>query len=132
MSNKLKYLLLIIAGLFLIIISSSSYSTGNAYTPKPGDDYYLSSLLGRYSVLTAILFFIAGLAIGYYWKLNPWLTGMFLISIFPLIVIIELNIYKESHNLLGIEFAAHFIYALPAVVGVYIGKFFFNRMRRST
>jgi hypothetical protein len=91
---------------------------------KPGDEYYFSKfLLINYSYLTTILFFIAGASIGYSWRLNPWLSGLFLIAIFPLISVVESIIYKGSHNLIPFEFIIHFLFALPAVIGVYVGRF---------
>jgi hypothetical protein len=88
-------------------------------------------LMSNYGLLTTFLFFIAGIVIGYFWGLNPWLSGLFLIAIFPLTSVVEATVYKGSHNLIPFEFLMHFVFALPAIIGVYAGRFILSRTIRS-
>lgn len=92
-------------------------------TPQAGEYYYSNLLRTNYTYLSASLFFVVGLIAGYRIKINPWLTGFAMIAAFPIIAMYEATIYRGSHNLIPLEFAVHFLYALPAILGVYIGKF---------
>jgi hypothetical protein len=80
-------------------------------------------LRNNYSYISGSLFFLTGLISGYYFKSNPWVTGISLISIFPITAIYEATIYRGSHNLIPLELAVHFLFALPAVIGAYLGRY---------
>jgi len=128
MAKGLKYVMLIIVGVVLIILSNLLFGPRVIVKTKPGDEYYFSSLLNsNYRYATTILFFIGGLVVGYFWRLSPWLTGVCLIAIFPLTSVAEGTIYKGSHNLIPFEFIIYFVFALPAIIGVYVGKFVLSK-----
>lgn len=95
----------------------------NPATPQAGEYYYSNLLRTNYTYLSASLFFVTGLIAGYRIKINPWLTGFAMIAVFPIIAMYEATIYRGSHNLIPLEIAVHFLYALPAILGVYLGKF---------
>ena len=114
----LKYVLLAIAGSIIIV----SICISRHATPVPGEYHYSSFL--RYSLNPAtIIFFIVGLVIGYYWQLNPWLTGCSLYFIFPITAIVEALVYEGTHNLIPFELAIYYAYSRPAIMGVFIGKY---------
>jgi len=41
--------------------------------------------------------------------------------------VVEAIIYKESHNLISFELIIHFLFACPAIIGVYPGKFILGK-----
>jgi hypothetical protein len=128
MTSKLfKYLLLAVTGFAVIIWCSSFQHILVSTTP----DYYFSTFLRvNYSLAVKIIFFIIGLAAGYYFHLNPWLVGLCLVSVFPLTSVIEATIYEGSHNLIPFEFTIHFMYALPSIIAGFIGRFIYRQLRR--
>jgi hypothetical protein len=120
----LKYLLLLVAGLIIILCCSLFQDID----PVVGEYHYSRFLQGNYFTIPAVtIFFIIGLGVGYFWKLNPWLTGLCLFFIFPLTSIIEATVYKGSHNLIPFEFIFFFLFAMPSIVAVYIGSFIFKQ-----
>ena len=123
----IKYLLLIITGTLIILLSTFIQQVPVSIK----DDYYYSTLLrSNFTLPVKIIFFIVGLAAGYFYKLNPWLTGICLVLFFPLTAIIEAIVYPGSHNLIPFEFAYHFWLALPVVAAVYIGRFIFIQVKK--
>ena len=122
----LKYLLLLFAGLFLLLLSSKIQQ---AEPPQAGEYYYSSFLRNNYTVLSACMFLIAGFIIGYYFKLNPWLSGLSLILIFPVTAFYEASVYRGSHNLIPFELIIYCLFSFPAIAGVYLGKFVSHRNR---
>jgi len=115
MPNTFKYILLVFAGLLLILLCS----TVQQVAPPESGEYYYSLFLMRnyYTVLTGIIFFVAGLLIGYYFRLKPWLSGFCLILIIPFASLYEGIVYKGSHNLFPFEFMIYFMFALPPTIG---------------
>lgn len=127
MSNRFKYLLLIVTG-FIVVIS---YSLFQHISPVNGQYLYSRSFIQEtFIIKPAIFFFIISLGVGYFWRLNPLRTVFFLFLIFPLTVLIEMANYEASHNLLGIEFIIYFSYALPSIIAVYIGTFIFKQIAK--
>ena len=91
-------------------------------------EYYLSSMLRKgYNVYTACLFFLTGVAAGYFTRLNPWLTGLALVIVCIVVVFYESFQYRGSHNLLPFELIVYLVYGFPAVVGVYVGRLMYNK-----
>jgi hypothetical protein len=128
MRNLFTYIILIIAGLLLILLCSIMQKVAPSQYPE----YYYSLFLARnYTVLTAVIFFMAGLLIGYYFRLNPWLSGMCLILIIPIASFYEIAVDLSSHNLLPFELIIYFVFALPPTIGVYLGRFVFERMKKT-
>ncbi|WP_162126109.1 hypothetical protein [Flavobacterium phycosphaerae] len=119
MASKLKYLVLIPVG-FLIIYASSLLH--HVTPPDAGEYYYTNWLRNNYTFLTAGLFLLAGLAAGYYFKLNPWGIGLCLVLLFPIASFYEMTVYRGSHNLIPFELIIHFLMALPAIAGAFLGK----------
>jgi hypothetical protein len=117
----LKYLSLVFAGLFIIILSSTMQQ---AAPLQSGEYFYSGFLRNNYTVVTVCMFFVVGLSVGYYLQLNPWFSGLSMILVFPLVSLYEATVYRGSHNLLPLEFVVHFLYALPAILGVYLGRYF--------
>ena len=115
----IRYFLLTLIG-FDIIVCCSLFQH---ITTVPGEYHYSDFLSKNYLTIPAItIFFIVSIAIGYYWWLNPWLSGLCLLFILPLTSIIEGCIYLGSHNLIPFELIGFFIFSLPSVIGVYIGR----------
>jgi hypothetical protein len=124
MKSILLYLLLAVigTGIILMVRMISGHTT-----IQEGEYYYSDTLRYGYNVLTACLFFLIGVAAGLYTRLSPWLTGLFLIIMFPVISIYEATVYRGSHNLIPFEFAIFFVFAMPAIVGVFIGRLIYNK-----
>ena len=76
----IQYLFLVFIGFLLILLVSIILET--PATP-PGEYHYSSFLRNNYGITAAILYLIAGLAVGYLMELKPWLAGICLILIFP-------------------------------------------------
>ena len=124
-----KYIFLVFVGILLLILCSTIQHT--AVRP-PGEYYYSAFFRNNYTVPGALLFLMAGLLTGYFFKLNPWLSGLSLILIFPLVSFYEAIIYRGSHNLIPFELIIYFLFSLPGVLGVYLGKFISDRVAAST
>ena len=124
----LKSILLISIGLLIILLCRTIQSTN---PPQAGEYYYSSILRDNYTVLCGSIFFIVGLLIGYYFKLNPWYVGISLILIFPIVAFYEATIYRGSHNLIPFELVIHFLFSLPVIVGVYLGRFLQKRRKKA-
>ena len=120
-----KYLLLIIAGLLLILLSSRIQHVA---PPQSGEYYYSGFLRNNYTVLTACIFLIVGLLMGYYFKLNPWLSGISLVLIFPITAFYEATVYRGSHNLIPFELVVYLLWSIPAIAGIYLGRFISHRI----
>jgi uncharacterized membrane protein YfcA len=88
-------------------------------------------LKNNYGITAGILFLIAGLAVGYLMELKPWLAGICLILIFPITALYEATVYSGSHNLIPFEFLVFILYALPSLVGAYLGKWLSDRSEKS-
>jgi hypothetical protein len=98
---------------------------------RPGTEYVSHFLVVNYGLFTMFLFFGAGLAVGYFWRLSAWVSGLCMIAVFPLTAIVEAVIDATSHNLIPFEFIMHFMFALPAVIGVYLGRLVWSKTRTS-
>ena len=120
-----KYILLIFIGLLLVILSSRIQ---HVKPPQTGEYYYSSFLRNNYTVFTACIFLIVGLIIGYYFKLNPWLSGISLILIFPITAFYEATVYRGSHNLIPFELVIYLLWSVPAIAGIYLGRFISHRI----
>ncbi len=127
MTNRIKYLLLIIVGFIVILISSLfQYAT-----LVKGEYHYSKFLQENYPTIpSVIIFIIIGFSVGYFWRLNPWITGFCLFFIFPLTSLLEGAVYRGSHNLLPFEFAYFFVYSLPSIIAAYIGIFIFKQVEK--
>lgn len=126
MHQSIKFLMLFVAGALLMFLLTLVQQV-----PHASGEYYFSSLLVKnYTIVAGLLFFLTGIACGYMLRLNPWLAGLSLILIFPLTTIIEMIVYKGSHNLFPFELAIHFLFALPAIIGLYLGQFIFYKYSR--
>lgn len=123
-----KYLLLIFLGLLIILLSSEIQEVA---PPQTGEYYYSSFLRNNYTILTAIIFLIFGLIIGYYFKLNPWLSGILLISIYPITTVYEATIYRGSHNLIPFELVIYILWSIPSIAGIYLGRFIWHKIALS-
>lgn len=122
----LKYAMLIVAGITLILFASMLQTVT---APAPGEYYYSDFLRNNYTLLAGVLFFIAGIFIGYYLQLNPWLAGLALIAALPLASFYEAAVYKGSHNLIPFELVIYFLFSVPAIAGVYAGNYFATRKK---
>jgi hypothetical protein len=120
----IQYLFLVFIGFLLILLVSIILET--PATPQ-GEYHYSSFLRNNYGITAAILYLIAGLAVGYLMELKPWLAGICLILIFPLTALYEATVYRGSHNLIPFEFVVFVLYALPSLVGAYLGKWLSDR-----
>ena len=116
-----KYFILGLVGLIILFINSK---IKHVELPAPGEYYYSNFLRSNYSYFSGSLFFLTGFLVGYYYKLNPWISGISLISVYPITALIESTIYRGSHNLIPFELIVHFLFSLPGVMGVYLSRFF--------
>ncbi len=128
LGKSIQYLFLVFIGLLLILLVSIILET--PATP-PGEYHYSSFLKNNYGVFASILFLIAGLVIGYLMNLIPWLAGLCLVLIFPLTTIYEIIAYHGSHNLVPFEFLLFLLYALPAIIGTFLGKWISDKVEKS-
>jgi hypothetical protein len=124
----IQYLFLVFIGFLLILLVSIILET--PATPQ-GEYHYSSFLKNNYGITAGILFLIAGLAVGYLMELKPWLAGICLILIFPITALYEATIYRGSHNLIPFEFLVFILYALPSLVGAYLGKWLSDRAEKN-
>lgn len=124
----LKFFILMLLGLGLILLASALQ---DVRPPQAGEYHYSSFLRYNYTWLTGVLFLLTGLAIGYRFRPNPWRAGIALIFIFPLVAMYEATVYRGSHNLIPLEFVIYFLFSLPAVAGLYAGKWMFHRQKRA-
>lgn len=115
----IKYFSLVIIGVLIIFICSLIQHVAAS---TKGEYFYSTFFIRNYTFPARALFFVAGFLAGYLYNLNPWYTGICLVFIFPLISIVESIIYAGSHNLIPFEFIVYFIYALPSIIAVFIGK----------
>jgi hypothetical protein len=119
MSTILKYIILGVLGLLIIFISSLFQKV---IIPIEQRDF--SHFLNyNFTKVVGCIFFIIGLLIGYFSRLNPLYVGLSLFSIFPLTSLAESIINKGSHDLIPFEFIMYFFYSLPTIFAVYIARF---------
>jgi hypothetical protein len=78
-------------------------------------------------MMTAILFLLTGITVGLKTRLSPWLTGIALISVLPVLAIIESLVFRGTHNLIPFEMIMYFLWSLPAIAGVYVGRLMYNK-----
>jgi hypothetical protein len=124
MRSTVLYLLLAIGGAAILLMVS--YLSG-AQPPAGWELNYMKPFYKGYNAATALLFMLTGILIGLRTRLSPWLTGIALISVLPILAFIESIVFRGSHNLIPFELAIYFIYALPAVIGVYVGRLMYNK-----
>lgn len=126
MATKIKYLILILIGFLVMYVVIKLQKVAPT---APGEYHYSSFLRNNYTHLTAVIFLVTGLVVGYYFKLNPLFTGLCLLSIFPITCLYEIIVYRDSHNLIPFELAMHFFMALPAIAGAYLGKLLSEKLK---
>jgi hypothetical protein len=119
--------LLIVSGAFILLLCSLLQE---AQAPLKGEYYYSSFFRNNFILPVKALFCIAGFFAGFRYQLNPWLSGICLNAVFPMVSIIEGVAYKGSHNLIPVEFAYHLWLALPAVAAAYIGRSLQGRLAK--
>ena len=125
MKPLLLYVLLIPTGAIILLIFGLFQHVA---IPPVGNEYHYTQLFeSGYTKAAAIVFFAAGLLIGYYLRLNPWLAGFCILFVMPFTSVIEGIVYPGSHNLIPVELIMQFIMALPSVIGVYIGTFIYKK-----
>lgn len=95
--------------------------------PDKGEYFYSRSLSESLTLPAKAAFIIVAFLVTYYLRLHPLLVGVLLFLAFPLTSVVEGVMYKGSHNLLPFEFIMHFIFAIPAIVAAYIGRFLSER-----
>ena len=91
-------------------------STSNEY-------YYSKSLRTSYSIEVASLFFFTSFITGFFYKVDPWIAGISMISIFLAATFYEMTVFKGSHNLLPAELVIYFFFSLPSILGSYLGSY---------
>ena len=121
----LKYIVLIFAGILLVLFCSTIQ---HAALSQPGEYYYSGFLRNNYTVICASLFFIIGIVVGYFFRLNPWFSGLSLIFIYPMVSFYEATVYRGSHNLIPFELVVYFLFSLPGVFGVYLGRYVLRKI----
>lgn len=119
--NKIYiYLILVVISITILYVSSQiqniRISTLNEY-------YYTKSLRSSYTIFVASLFFIISFISGFLYKVNPWIVGISMNSIFLLATFYEMTVFKGSHNLLPAELVIYFFFSLPSILGSYLGLY---------
>lgn len=119
--NKIYiYLILVVISITILYVSSQIQnirkSTLNEY-------YYTKSLRSSYTIFVASLFFIISFISGFLYKVNPWIVGISMNSIFLLATFYEMTVFKGSHNLLPAELVIYFFISLPSILGSYLGLY---------
>lgn len=119
--NKIYiYLILVVISITILYVSSQIQnirkSTLNEY-------YYTKSLRSSYTIFVASLFFIISFISGFLYKVNPWIVGISMNSIFLLATFYEMTVFKGSHNLLPAELVIYFFFSLPSILGSYLGLY---------
>ena len=119
--NKIYiYLILVVISITILYVSSQiqniRISTLNEY-------YYNKSLRFSYTIFVASLFFIISFISGFLYKVNPWIVGISMNSIFLLATFYEMTVFKGSHNLLPAELVIYFFFSLPSILGSYLGLY---------
>lgn len=114
------YLLLAVVSISILYLSSKieniSISTLNEY-------YYSKSLRTSYSIEVASLFLFTSFITGFFYKVNPWIVGVSMISVFLFATFYEMTVFKGSHNLLPAELVIYFFFSLPSILGSYLGLY---------
>src|SRR5688500_17114509 len=127
MLSVLKYLMLALIGaaLFYLIMLANGTLT------IPEHKLYFSlAFKSSYGYISASVLFLTGVAVGYFSRLSPWLTGLSLTLIFPVTAVYEYVKYPESRSLkyqnpdVGIfmDLLMYFFFSFPAIMGVFIGR----------
>lgn len=121
----LSYPLLSLAGIVILSLSSLIQ-----HTPAAEKGEYFYSQFFRYNLtyFVHVIFFIAGLLIGFFTNLRPVAAGISLFIVFPLTSIAEATVYRGSHNLIPLEMIVYFLLALPSVIAIFIGRYFKRRI----
>jgi hypothetical protein len=119
------YIILSTLGLLILLLCNLFLSLPTSKFPE----YHYSNLFrDNYTHLGVALFFITGFLAGYFYKLSPLIGGLSLCLVFPITAVIEAIIYPGSHNLIPFEFAIHFVFALPPVLAIAIGRFAYKQV----
>jgi len=66
--------------------------------------------------------FSTGFVMRYFTKLSGWKIGLATMSLFPVMAILELIVDSTSHSMLPFEIIMYAVYAIPAIIGAYIGQ----------
>lgn len=74
------------------------------------------------SMWSFALLFSTGFVMRFYTNLSGWKIGLATMALFPVMAILELIVDSTSHNLLPIEIIMYAIYAIPAIIGAYMGQ----------
>lgn len=91
--------------------------------PEARAEYRYSSFFrDNYTLLPKIILPLVGLAVGYFTRLSPLISGICLYLIFPLTAAMEAVIFKSSHNLIPFEFLMYLGSALPTIALAYTGR----------
>mgnify|MGYP003328345726 CR=1 FL=1 len=93
----------------------------HAPAPPEGEYHWSKLLQNNFGWLAVLLQVAAGFALGYYFRLNAFVTGLCLIAIFPITSTVEATVHRGSHNLIPVEIAMHLAYALPAAIAAFAG-----------
>ena len=128
LGKLIQYLFLILVGFLLMLLVSIIIDPPS--TPL-GAYHYTFFLKNNFGLFAWILFFIAGLAIGYLMNLITWLVGFCLILIFPICFFYEVFLYRGSLAVIPIDFLFTFLFPIPSILGSYFGKWLSDRIEKS-
>lgn len=115
----LPYLIALVAG---VAIMGFAILVLRQPRPSPGEYYWATLFRNHYGILTIALQMSAGFLLGRKYRPNPILIGLCLTAIFPVTSIVEATVYRGSHNLIPMELAVYFLWALPAMAAAFLGK----------
>ncbi len=122
--NK-KYFIAIIIGFLgsLLIIGANQF-----FLPKEiasdGGYYFTNYLQQNYSWSWFVLW---GGVLGTITKINPLIAGLSMVIVFPFASILEIISNSNSHNMFPLELFVWVIFALPAILGAWLGKMISER-----
>lgn len=115
------YPILVITSILILWINSKIQ---NVEAAALGEYYYSKLLRTNYTYITGSLFLITGFVVGFLCKIIPLMVGLSMISVFLLATFYEMTVFKGSHNLLPFELMIYCLFALPPIVGTYLGLYF--------
>lgn len=122
LSPILGFLAFLIPELF-----GTSIDLKDVFTISFIEDIYKSMIF----IPTLILLIIIGFVLGFISPRQWFLLGLLTIIIFPIASLYEIIISRTSHNLWPIEFALYCFFAIPAILGAYMGNRIKSRLKKS-
>jgi hypothetical protein len=118
MKNLIRFLISFCAGVSCLAIHQL---VGRLSLPERGE-YFLSTLATQnYTGWCIILISLSALLIACLMGGNPVVIGFGAVAVFPIITLLEMVIYRSSHNLLPFELGIYVMYSFWPISGAFLG-----------